>query len=82
MDGYRVVADVAFSPGGEGRTLVYAQWKNTGSKATQEWSSDAVLEDGWKEVTRAFPQLSEALVTSFQPDCQRRGRFASMRMRS
>ena len=60
VDGYRAVADVAFSPGGDSRTLVYAQWKNRGSKETQEWSSDAVLEDGWKEVTRAFPQLSEA----------------------
>ena len=61
-DGYRAVADVAFSPGGDGRTLVYAQWKNRGSKETQAWSSDAVLEDGWKEVTRAFPQLRDAVI--------------------
>ena len=26
------------------------------------WSSDAVLEDGWKEVTRAFPQLRDAVI--------------------
>lgn len=39
---------------------MYAQWKSTGSKETQEWSSDAVLEDGSKEATRVFPQLSDA----------------------
>jgi oxygen-dependent protoporphyrinogen oxidase len=61
-DGYRAVAGVWFVPTEDGRTLVVTHWKNQRSKETQDWPSDDVLADGWREVTKAFPQVRDTRI--------------------
>jgi len=62
VDGFERLGGVGFYPDGQGRTVVYTRWKSKRCKETQQWSSDALSDDGWIEVVAAFPAVQEAQV--------------------
>ena len=38
-----------------------AQWKNRRCKETQAWSSGEILDDGWRDIVVAYPELCDAV---------------------
>jgi oxygen-dependent protoporphyrinogen oxidase len=61
-DGFERLGGVGFFPDGKGRTVAYTQWKSKRCKETQEWSPEALSDDGWIDVVAAFPLVQEATV--------------------
>ena len=60
-DGFDCICDVSFIDTGRGHTLVRAQWKNRRCKETQAWSSGEILDDGWRDIVVAYPELCDAV---------------------